>query len=886
VPERLERLATYRVQLRDGLTLDRLIDDGIVADLARLGVSHVYLSPVLRAAEGSTHGYDVVDTDLVDPRIGGLDGLRRVATEARAHGMRLMIDIVPNHMAIHPPGNRWWWDVLRNGPASARADAFDIDWHPPEQRLRGVILLPVLPDHVGRELEAGAFSLRVRDGELVVVHPSITAPLEPRSTAPIFAELGALCRDPQIEELARRLRAVPAFGETDPVRVALRRDLIPVLDAVIHHALDVASNVERLEWVLGSLAGDPDRLEALLAEQPYRLARWQSGAQDLTYRRFFDVDHLVALRTDRPAVFHETHRAVREWVDEGLVDGLRVDHPDGLRDPGRYAEWLRHLHPDGWIVVEKILGADEQLPATWPVDGTTGYDAAELISRLFLDDAGRGTLEVVVSRIAGSVPVVSEEVRRAKREVTETLLGADLLRLAECMVDVCERRRRIRDFTRVELHQALLETISSFPVYRSYVTDDASASAEDAARIDEAIAAAGERRPELDPELLDALARILRNDGRAGARAGAPAGVAAAARDRSESELRTRFEQLCAPAMAKGAEDTAWYRILTLISRNEVGSDPSRWELGAPEFHEAMALRQSRQPLGLVALSTHDSKRNETVRCRLDTLSAIADEWSDAVDRWHAHLHDPGRLAPPDAWSELYLLQTMFGAFPLDAERAVEHLIKAARESKQATSWRAPDTEYEAMLERFVRQTVEDPWLAADLACFVRRHDPLAAQVARAWKVLHLTIPGVPDIYQGTERPEPRLVDPDSRRGADWDGLRELLNGAGASVPTFEIITRTLAARRRRSASFGPDGTYRPVWATGPHAERVLAFGRGDDVVVVVLRRGLAADFDPETSIGLTEGTWDNVLDDSSFSGRMSVSDVIGDLGAAVLVRR
>ena len=879
-----ERIATYRVQLRDGLSLDRLVDDGIVGDLARLGISHVYLSPVLRAVAGSTHGYDVIDTTQVDPELGGIDGLRRVAKEAHDHGMQLMIDIVPNHMAIDPTGNRWWWDVLRNGPSSTHAEAFDIDWHPPEQRLQGVILLPVLPDHIGRELEAGAFAIVVRNGELVVDHPSISAPLEPRSTAAIFAELGALCRDPQIEELARRLRALPEFGDTDPVRVTLRRDLIPVLDSAVQRVLSVGSNVERLDWVLGAVAHDPDRLEALLAEQPYRFARWQSGVQDLAYRRFFDVDQLVALRSDRPSVFDDTHWAVRDWVDEGLVDGLRVDHPDGLRDPGRYADRLRRIHPDGWIVVEKILGDGELLPDTWPVDGTTGYDAAELIARLFLDDAGRSTLEGVVGRITGSVPDVAEEIRQAKREVTETVLAADLLRLTERMLDVCERRRRVRDFTRIELHGALLETISDFGVYRTYVGDEAPATAVDAQRIDDAVAAAIERRPDLDPELFEVLGHILRNDVDH-----APSGSAEdEARDRSESELRARFEQLCAPAMAKGAEDTAWYRILTLISRNEVGSDPARWELGAPEFHEAMALRQTRQPLGLVSLSTHDSKRNETVRSRLDTLSesAVAEEWADAVDRWHVHLHDPDRLAPPDPWSELYLLQTMFGAFPLDADRAVEHVLKAAREAKLATSWLAPDLDHEALLERFVRQTVEDPWLASEMHAFVGRHLALADQVARAQKVLQLTIPGVPDIYQGTESPSPRLVDPDSRRGADWAGLHASLDVEGSPSSTFEIIRRTLAVRRRLPSAFGPDGAYVPMWATGPNAERLLAFGRGDDVVVVVLRRGLADEFDRETFLDLPEGTWEHALDGSVHRGRLPVSLALGAVGAAVLTRR
>lgn len=390
-----------------------------------------------------------------------------------------MIDIVPNHMAVDAQGNHWWWDVLRNGPASVHAEAFDIDWNPPEHRLHGVILLPVLPDHIGRELEAGKCSLVLRRGELVVEHPSITAPLEPRSTAEIFSELATACDDPDLAELSRQLGELPRFDDADPEQVELRRARIEQLDATIAEIFARPSNVDRLpghlNTVLHALAVNPDRLEALLAAQPYRFARWQAGAQDLAYRRFFDIDQLVALRTDRSKVFDATHLAIREWINEGLVDGLRVDHPDGLRDPGRYAERLRGVHPKGWIVVEKILTGDEQMPQSWPVDGTTGYDAAELIGRLFLDDGGRGALEAIVTRIAGSLPDVAQEIHRAKREVTELLLAADLNRLTERMLDVCERRRRVRDFTRAELHDALLETISCFPVYRTYVTDEAPA---------------------------------------------------------------------------------------------------------------------------------------------------------------------------------------------------------------------------------------------------------------------------------------------------------------------------------------------------------------------------------------------------------------------------
>ena len=866
-------VATYRIQLRDGVTLDSVVDDGLLDDLDELGVSHLYLSPVLTAAPGSTHGYDVTDPSHVDPAIGGDDAFRRLAKEADRRGMGLIVDVVPNHMATDHRANPWWWDVLANGPASTHASFFDIDWLAPEGRLRGRVVVPVLPDHLGREIERHRFRLRLQDGEIVAEHPAVEAPIEAASSAPLWALVADRTGDPQAQCLAEDLALLPppdASGEERARRLAQ----VPGLTHRAAALSDIRVVRDAMAEVLAELEADPDRLDDLLLAQPYRLTRWQAGVRDLAYRRFFDVNGLVALRMDRAEVFAATHDAVLGWVADGSVDGIRIDHPDGLRDPAGYLRQLRAAMPDGWLVVEKILEPGERLPDAWPVDGTTGYDVAELIGRLHLDDRGRAALEAIATSVGASVDV-HDTIVDATAQVLADVLAADLGRLTSTLLAVCERHRRYRDFTRHEIHETLRETIARFPRYRTYTMPGARASDEERAVVDAATAAASAARPDLDPELFVLLRSFLCDPDFE-----AP----------EERDVRARFEQLTGPAKAKGQEDTAWYRLIASLHRTEVGAAADRWELDLDEFHREMELIQDRYPTTMTTLSTHDSKRSEDVRARLAVLTELPDEWTELTGYLLDHLDRPDAITPPDPGSAYYLIQTLVTAHPLPLERAWPHMRKAAREAKLYSSWLDPDVEYERHLESFVGEVCGDPVVREALDRFDERIRVPARIVSLAQKALQLTVPGVPDLYQGTEHWSLRLTDPDNRSTLDLALLRralvsdpvptdrEHLASDDAGVTKVQLVRHLLRLRRRHPAAFGPGGSYRPLWASGPRSDHAVGFARGDDVVVVVPRKVVGlADGWMDTELDLPDGSWRHAFGEDTarlWRGRVPLAEL------------
>lgn len=870
--------ATYRIQLRDGLTLDA-VRERWLDPLAELGVSHVYLSPVFEAAAGSTHGYDVVDPNAVDPTLAaGGDGdgeaaFVALAEAAAERGLRLMIDLVPNHMATDHDHNARWWDLLRNGPAGAAAGWFDLDWDVPERRLRGRLLLPLLGDHYGRELERSAFSLAIADRhggpEVVLEHPSATTPLELTSVAPLLRSSGSM----PLEALAAAIESLPGWAlPHDPDELETRRRDEPLLRRRLGDALADPSAAAALTVELDRVTADLDALDALIEAQPYRLARWQTSLEDLSYRRFFDINSLIGVRVDRADVFERSHETVRRWVEAGLVHGLRVDHVDGLRDPAGYLERLRSLAPEAWIVIEKILEGDEALPS-WPVDGTTGYEAGDAIGRLELDDEGRPALERVAA-LAAAPTDVSATVLAAKEDAVDELLAADLNRLTESLLRVCERRRRVRDVTRRELHDVLRCLLTRLGVYRTYVRPGHETSSADRAVVDRALAEVADALPDADPEILALLGTLL------------PGGSTDDPVDTSgEWDFVLRFQQLSGPAMAKGAEDTAWFRLLTLQSRCEVGADPDQWGLALDRFHDTMVERQARWPLALTATSTHDSKRAEDGRVRLAILSQDADGWADLAEEWLALVADTA----PDPSSSYRLLQAQVGASPLSAERLGEFALKAEREAKLRTSWLRPDGAFESALAAHV-DAVSAPGPALDLVeRWIASHDAAWRTAVLAQKLLALTVPGVPDLYQGSEDLLTRLTDPDNRHAVDPPG------GADADSPKRALVRGTLAVRASHHAAFGPEGTYEPVWASGPRSDHAVSFARGDAsgpaVVIVAPRRVLAlADGGWRgTTLALPDGTWRNVLaadgGASTWAGTVDLDDLLGATPVALLTR-
>ncbi|HUG40097.1 MAG TPA: malto-oligosyltrehalose synthase [Longimicrobiales bacterium] len=888
--------ATYRIQLRPDFGFE---DTAAVADyLARLGVSHLYASPYLHAAEGSTHGYDVVDPTRVSEALGGEEGHAALLAALERQGLRQVLDIVPNHMAVTRE-NAWWWDLLRNGPASRFAHVFDVDWDPPEPKLRNQVLLPILGDHYGRELEAGRVALRHADGVFTLQYEDHVAPVAPRSLAPVLARAAgspalANADADELAFLARALARLPEAATPDAAeRAARQRDLEAIDRRLGTMAREVPGVAAALDAAVASVNAEVDALDEVVSAQNYRLAYWRTAGQELDYRRFFDIHTLAGLRTEDLRVFEAVHARALEWVREGALDGLRVDHPDGLRRPAEYFRRLREAAPEAWIVAEKILAPGEAL-RPWPVDGTTGYDALNAITAVFLDPAGEEPFTDIWRELTGDARSYHDVALEARLETLREGLAADVSRLANVFVQVCEERRRHRDFTRRELREALVEVAASFPVYRSYVEESGEAEPADVEVVERAIGAAAARRPDLDAELLDLLRAVL---------------VGEAGGDAARG-LRMRFQQLTGPVAAKGEEDTAFYRYLRFAALNEVGGAPGRWGVDVAAFHESCRRAAGDWPRTMTALSTHDTKRSEDVRARLLVLAEIPGRWGETVRRWRAaHADHWTAGVDPDPAMEYLFYQTVVGAWPIDADRLAAYMGKASREAKVRTSWTDPDPAYDDALRRFVTGVREDPVFDEDVGALVKGLVGPGRVVSLAQKLVQLTMPGVPDVYQGSELWDLSLVDPDNRRPVDFQARRDLLaeleaaSGKGAppfvrellgrmdeGAPKLWVVREALRARAERPHAF-EGGAYEPLEMAGPAADHALGFLRGDEVAVVVPRLvvGLVRGGGwQDTTVALPSGRWESRLTgDGVEAGREGVvmERVLGRFPVALLVR-
>ncbi|WP_019558641.1 malto-oligosyltrehalose synthase [Thioalkalivibrio sp. ALE12] len=878
-----ERIATCRLQLHPGFTLDDAAE--VVPYLARLGISHVYLSPILQAVRGSTHGYDVVDPSRVNNELGGEPARQRLCAALEAAGMGLVLDIVPNHMAVAGDQNPWWWDVLENGPSSRFAMHFDVDWESSEERWPNKVLLPVLGDHYGRVLEAGEIRLQYEGGLFDLAYYEHRFPLDPSSLNDLLDRAGRATGIDFLGFLAESCARLPQPWLTGPDSAERRhRDQGVIRQLLDEITRDDPAAGEAIAAEVARINADPDALDALIEKQNYRLAWWRTAGRDLGYRRFFDINDLAGLRQEREDVFQAVHALPVRWVAEGSVHGLRVDHPDGLRDPGQYFSQLRRACPDTWIVAEKILEPGERLPGNWPIAGTTGYDFLNRVQGLFADPAGEAPLTRLFEELTGEEADYPGLVYESKRQVLKDLLGSELNRLSSLFVDICERHRRHRDYTRHELYLALLEVAACFPLYRTYVCPrDDGVTAADIASVETAIELAGTRRPELDNELLQFLRDLLllRIPGE------------------HETELALRFQQLTGPAMAKGVEDTALYRFHRLTALNEVGGDPGRFGISVDEFHEASARARTLHPEAMLATSTHDTKRSEDVRARLLLLSEIPETWATGVRGWMRQnaRHRTGEW--PDPAIEYLYYQTLVGAWPIDVERMTAYMEKAAREAKQQTSWTQPQEGYEQALRAFVAGTLSDPGFREALESFLR---PLVAPGrtnSLAQTLIKLTAPGVPDLYQGSELWDLSLVDPDNRRPVDFATRARLLEElqhltpaqiqarADEGLPKQWLVHQALALRRSHPEWFGPDAAYTPLRASGERASHVVAYLRGDGVLVLVPRLvlGLGGDW-RDTRMTVPSGTWHNRLSGMTLQGgEHPVAEILAAFPVALLAR-
>jgi (1->4)-alpha-D-glucan 1-alpha-D-glucosylmutase len=869
--------ATYRLQLTGEFPLRAAI--GVAGYLARLGVSHLYSSPILAARAGSTHGYDVVDPTRLAPALGTEQDLLELHGALAARGMGMVLDIVPNHQTA-TTDNPAWNDVLTHGRASRFASWFDVDWDGPAAA-PGVILLPVLANSRARCLARGDIRLACDDGRLRIRYGESSFPVEPRSVLQIVDAAPGPFHD-----LIARMRRLPDWRTTDPLLAARR---VVAGDQILATILERHHASQGFRAALGAAVaafqGDRgrDRLRALLDAQPYRLVHWRRAGHDLNYRRFFEINDLIGVRVEDPLVFAATHARVLGWVADGTVSGLRVDHVDGLLDPAAYLDALAAAVagacPPGAdrppIVVEKILGADEGLRCDWPIAGTTGYEFLNALEAVFVDRAGLRAISawyraIILRRNVG----YRQLLRAAKRRVLETSLWPDVRRLGELLA----RDAPGRPVSRIALREAIIEVIASLSVYRTYRSSRARApGSEDRTRIERAVSDA-RAHGRTAPEAIDALAGALLGD----------------LREDGGHRLRVvqRFQQLSGPAMAKGGEDTALYVWVPLLSLNEVGSEPDiPLDDAVARLHRLNAVRAVRWPGALSATTTHDTKRNADVRGRLDVLSELPDDWMQTVRRWHRamRMHRTrvrGRWSP-DSNLEYLLYQTLVGFWPLARRRAprgepparealeelrgraLEYALKAAREAKVHTGWIDPDEAWEAGVTRFVRASFDDPAMVREITAVAARISRPGLWNALARTLVQCTAPGVPDVYQGDDLWSFSLVDPDNRRPADFaerirllddlearDADRAALAAELAAWPEdgrskLHVLRSALAARRQHPEPFA--GGYQPLSAPGAYADHVVAFARvapGSLVVTVVPRRTLRVSPQGDAPIG------------------------------------
>jgi (1->4)-alpha-D-glucan 1-alpha-D-glucosylmutase len=819
-------VASYRLQLRPGFGFAEAA--ALVDDLADLGVSHLYLSPILDAVPGSEHGYDVADPTRIRDELGGAEGFAQLAAAARRRGLGILLDIVPNHMAADPRVNAWWRDVLAKGPASRFAGYFDIDWEPDDPDLRGRVLVPILGEPLSAVLERG---------ELHVV------------------------------------------GEGDSLELGYYAHRLPLSPG--SHTLVAGAGRDGEALPLADMA-------RLLEMQHYRLSDWREAASRINYRRFFSIAALVGVRVEDDGVFDATHAAVLQLVERGDVAALRVDHVDGLRDPAGYLERLRGRTGDAWLVVEKILAPGERRPAAWPVDGTTGYEFGGLVTRLFSDDAGVEALRTLHRELTGEGGDVADTVRAARLQVLRGELAADVERLVRLLRGVARSEGMGSRWSHAEGRDALVEVLAAMPVYRTYVDPTSGAATSwDVEVIAGALAAARQARSDLDGDLLGLLRRAL----------GEPALLAHS----QALELAARFQQTSPAAMAKGVEDTAFYRLGAALWLDEVGNAPELGAASVADFHAFCAEIQARSPGTLLATSTHDSKRSEDVRARLGVLSEMPERWSEAVRRWMSGNARHHRGSLPDPAAELFLYQTLVGAHPLSLERAQTTMLKAVREAKLRTSWADPDQAYEAALEEFIRGVLGDAEFLATLEEFVEPVARLGRRVSLAQTLLKLTAPGVPDIYQGTELWDDSLVDPDNRRPVDFElrrrmqgrlrdaaGTEAILAEEASGLPKLWLITTALRLRRQRPELFSAEGAYWPLAVEGPNAHRVVAFARGAEPGAVTVVPRLLAGLDAwgATTVELPPGPWRSLLGaGEAEGGRAGVAELLGPAGVALLAK-
>ena len=914
-------LSTYRLQLNNRFHFEDARK--LVPYLCRLGVTHLYSSPILMAREGSQHGYDIIDHSKLNPEIGTEDDFRQLVAELKRHGMGLLLDIVPNHMGVGNGNNPWWQDVLQSGRTSNYADFFDIDWVPLKPELRNKVLLPILGQPYGDDLESGNIKLVFEDCRFLIKYFDKILPVDPQ-TIPLILTPSVESRtadqqaNPELAELnsLRDLLArLPANNAEGPDEVRRRQDDIPKLQEQLRRLACESPEVrsylgDRVE-VLNGTPGDSrsfDGLHALLDKQAYRLAFWRVSGEEINYRRFFDINDLVGLRMENSRVFAETHKLIRKFIADDLISGLRLDHPDGLLNPSEYiirlqrlsaaskcegAEPIPPLAADGielsvhsvfpqqtqakqpaplYLLVEKILESGERLPENWPVDGSVGYDFTEAVNNLFIDHRNERVFTKLYERVIGNNSHPERLIYESKRLVMRRALASEVNVLAHRLNEISNQDRHARDFTLGVLREVIRETIACFPVYRTYVDERAHVSDSDRKYIQQAIDCAKQQRGSfLAPAVFDFLKKILLLEG--------SDGDDSVHGYRRKLYFTLKFQQLTGPVMAKGLEDTACYVYTRFISANEVGGSPADFGIAVSDFHHRNEDRAANWPYSMLSTSTHDTKRSEDVRARLDVLSELPKVWAAQVMKWRRinrsrkqKLAD-GRVVP-DNNEEYLLYQTLAGAWPLScsneeqhqefARRIKQYMEKAVHEAKVNVSWLNPNPEYIEAMNSFLDAILSPTRRGKtnlfwdSLQKFIQPVTYFGLMNSLAQAVLKLSCPGVPDVYQGQEMWDFSLVDPDNRRPVDFEVRERSLaqmtaatRGEGLSDLCQNLLQHCRDGRIKlwltaRALNFRRDhkelfqrGGYTALHVTRGREEHVVAFARrlGQKAAITVVPR-------------------------------------------------
>ncbi|HEX8312440.1 MAG TPA: malto-oligosyltrehalose synthase [Chthoniobacteraceae bacterium] len=879
--------ATYRLQFHAGFTFQQA--RALIPYLRALGISHIYASPYFRAAKGSTHGYDVCDHNALNPELGTREDYDAFVATLHEHGMGQILDFVPNHMGVAESTNGWWIDVMENGPSSPFAKFFDIDWHPLKRELEGKVLLPILGDQYGRILENGELKLSYEDGSFRLSYYELQLPIAPRTARPILLaateKLRAAGQEPpaELESISTALEYLPGRTETDPARIAERsrekevtRKRLAQLtstEPAVHEAiLSVVEEIQR-----GGDTQSYDTLDELISAQPYRLSYWRVAAEEINYRRFFDINQLAAIRMEEPEVFETTHQLVFELIRSGAVNGLRIDHVDGLFHPRAYLEQLQQRTSELldapvenrplYLLVEKILGVGERLRSDWPIHGTTGYEFGNQLTAVLIDPAAeRAFSELYVKTTDLTVPF-PEVAYRGKRLVMNVAMASEVNVLGHMLNKLSETNRWYRDFTLNALTTAVREVIASFPVYRTYLVPGEEPAPDDVRVIERAITAARRRNPALERTVFEFLREVL-----------LPSPDSAHGVDEeARRAFVMKFQQCTGPITAKGVEDTAFYVYNRLVALNEVGGEPGHFGSKVEVFHKQNAARFAEFPQSMLATSTHDTKRSEDTRARIAALSEVPLEWGRAIRRWQTinrkHRRDVAGELAPDANEEYLLYQNLLGSWPITPmskeehqqyiERVQGYMMKALHEAKVNSSWVEPNTAWDEAVNQFVATILEPSRSNRFLASFTQFAEDLSRAGAinsLAQTVLKLTSPGVPDIYQGNEMWDFSLVDPDNRRPVDYELRQRQLASIEGEVSASELlenwtdgrgkllVTQRILHFRRDNPALFQQGEYLPAEAQGILGENVIAFRRrheGREILVVTPRLSSVVGFPP-----------------------------------------